>query len=603
MLPTSKQKPKILIVDDDASVRMLLAGLLADNCSCAIAESAEAAIELITSEQFEVVISDINLGRMSGLELLSKISAAWPDTVVLMISGNAAIDNAIGAIKGGAFDYIRKPFELEHVEMAVARAVDHHRLLVGKRAYDEDLANLVIKRTSELERLSYYDALTDLPNKTLFDDRVGQVIARTLGDRNAGVLLLSLNRFKEVRDTFGRSVGDAMLCELALRLKKCTDTDSTIARLDGDEFAILLPNTSTTHVVQTATRIIESLKASIAVKGSEMFATCGIGISLYPHDGTDAEGLIKNAGIALARANRRGKNNFQLYTEDMHAKAFKRLALENDLRRALERNELEIFYQPTVNATSRAIVGCEALLRWRHPELGIIAPARFIPLAEETGMIVEIGEWVLKGACAQAKAWHSSGFRIEVGVNLSVRQFGKKLPKTVERILGETGFDPTYLNLEITESSLMEDLPAAVAMLEELKKLGTRISIDDFGTGYSSLGYLKQLPVDVLKIDRSFIKDVTTNADDAALVSAVVSLAHNLRLNIVAEGVETEQQLWFLQTLDCEEWQGYLCSKPIPASQFYKLLSGRNVELPSIVPGGPPIFAQGILPRHSVRKL
>jgi diguanylate cyclase (GGDEF)-like protein len=445
---------------------------------------------------------------------------------------------------------------------------------------------LVRQRTAELNHLAYHDALTDLPNRILFEDRLTQALI--LAERNRqtlGVLFLSLDRFKKVHETLGHAIGDRLLQKVAERLRSSAHKGETVARFEGDEFALLLTQIGGTegeHVIEVIFQITESLELPFTIDEHELFITASIGISLYPDDGTDASTLFKNADAALYRAKEQGGNNYQFYTADMNAKAVKRLTLENSLRRALERNEFEVYYQPVLDVNTKKIVGMEALLRWHHPDLGLVQPVEFIPLAEDTGMIVPIGEWVLRTACAQSKSWQDAGFApLALAVNLSARQFQQQnLAEVVARILQETGFDAHNLELELTESSIMKNAEYAVKALGELKAMGVKLAIDDFGTGYSSLGYLKRLPIDTLKIDRSFVCDVTTDSDDAALVMAIITLAHNLRLKVIAEGVDSEEQLSFLHLLRCDEWQGYLFSKPLPVEAFEGLLSqGQNPAL------------------------
>jgi predicted signal transduction protein with EAL and GGDEF domain len=380
-------------------------------------------------------------------------------------------------------------------------------------------------------------------------------------------------------------MGDRLLQKVAERLRISAHRGETVARFEGDEFALLLTQVGGTEgedVGAVIFQINESLKLPFLIDEHELFITVSIGISLYPDDGADAPTLLKNADAALYRAREQGGDNYQFYTADMNAKAMKRLTLENSLRRALERSEFEVYYQPVLDINTRKIVGVEALLRWHHPELGLVQPAEFIPLAEDTGMIVPIGEWVLRTACAQSKSWQSAGFApLSLAVNLSARQFQQQnLSEVVVRILRETGLDPRDLELELTESSIMKNAEWAVRTLSELKAMGVKIAIDDFGTGYSSLGYLKRLPIDTLKIDRSFVSDVTTDPDDAALVMAIITLAHNLGLKVIAEGVDSEEQLRFLHLLRCDEWQGYFFSKPLPVEAFEELLlQGQNLAL------------------------
>jgi diguanylate cyclase (GGDEF)-like protein len=573
MTNPNNPRARILIVDDESSIRNLLREILDENYMCIKAESAEEALSLLQKEKFNLVISDINLGRMSGIELIPKVFIAAPDTVVMMLSGNQTIDSAIEAMRVGAFDYLKKPFDFEHVQVAVQRALNHHSLLVEKRQYENQLEELVKERTAQLNYLAYHDALTDLPNRVLFEDRLSQALVSTAENQITALLLISLDRFKEARNTLGHSLRDELLQEVAKRLKKCSRKDATVAKFEGDEFALLLTYIGIENVVEITDNIFEALKLPFVVEEHEIFITADIGISLSPDDGKDTQTLLKNAGAALSRAKEQGGNSYQFYTADMHSKALKRLALENNLRRALERSEFEVYYQPKIDTNTRQIVGMEALVRWHHSELGLVSPMEFIPLAEATGLIVPIGEWVLRTACAQSNLWQNEGFALHVAVNLSARHFQQQnLAETIIEILKETGFNPSRLNLEITESSIMKNAELAVKTLSELKRAGIKISIDDFGTGYSSLGYLKRLPIDVLKIDKSFVLDVTTNPDDMALVMAIIMLAHNLRLKVFAEGVETEEQLDLLHRLGCDEWQGYLYSKPVSAENFKKLL-------------------------------
>jgi diguanylate cyclase (GGDEF)-like protein len=584
MVSADKNNAHILIVDDEPEIRHLVRGILSESYRYLEANSAEEALSIIRMEKIDLVISDINMGGMSGLEMIPLVRAIAPDTVIMMISGEQTIESAIEALRGGAFDYIMKPFDFQHVEAAVRRALEHHSLLVAKRLHENQLEELVRQRTAELNHLAYHDALTDLPNRVLFEDRLTQALI--LAERNRqtlGILFLSLDRFKKVHDTLGRAIGDRLLQKVAERLRSSAHQGETVARFEGDEFALLLTQIGGTEgedVVEVIFQINESLKLPFVIDDHELFITVSVGITLYPDDGADAQTLLKNADAALYRAREQGGDNYQFYTADMNAKAVKRLALENSLRRALERSEFEVYYQPVLDINNRKIVGMEALLRWHHPELGLVQPAEFIPLAEDTGMIIPIGEWVLRTACTQSKAWQEAGFApLSLAVNLSARQFQQQnLADVVLRILLETGLNSHDLELELTESSIMKNAESAVRTLGELKEMGVKIAIDDFGTGYSSLGYLKRLPIDTLKIDRSFVCDVTTDPDNAALVMTIITLAHNLRLKVVAEGVDSEEQLSFLHLLRCDEWQGYLFSKPLAVEAFEELLSqGHNL--------------------------
>lgn len=582
--------PRILVIDDEGQVRRLLVDLFAEIYFCREASSAEEALLVLGQEHFDLVISDINLGGMSGLKLVPQVHSISPDCVVLMISGQNNIETAIEAMRAGAFDYIMKPFEPRHVESVVERALKQSALLKEKRRYKDQLEQLLTERTAEVNRLAYYDTLTGLPNRSLFKDRLEQAVAvsQRAGEL-LGIVFISLDQLKKVNDTLGHLPGDLLMKQVAERLSSCVTEGDTVARFAGDEFALLLTHIDgTKDVVEMIGSIRDALDPPFDLDGQELFATTSVGVCLFPDDGKESQRLLKNAGSALYRAKNSGGNGYQFYTEDMNVKASKQFALETSLRHAINNEEFVLHYQPRLAVDSLKITGVEALVRWQHPQLGLLSPAEFIPLAEANGMILPIGEWVLRTACRQNREWQQSGFApMRVGVNVAARQFQEQhLADIVLKILEETGLAPEYLDLELTESSIMSKAQTTIDVLTRLKALGVTISVDDFGTGFSSLAYLKRLPIDTLKIDQSFVRDVTTDPDDAALVMAIVTLAHNLRLQVVAEGVETEEQLKFLQLLRCDEVQGYLFSKPLPAAGLAQVLA--------ISPGK--LLAYGALP-------
>ncbi len=432
------------------------------------------------------------------------------------------------------------------------------------------------------ERLNYlanHDALTGLPNRVLFLERLDLGLARAhRTQKMVAVMFFDLDRFKIINDTLGHSVGDQLLQEVATRVRGCLREDDTVARLGGDEFTVILEGINEDkYVAMVAQKIIDILAKPFKLVGQEVFVTASVGISVYPNDGEDPHSLVRHADVAMYRAKEMGKNNYQFFKTEMNTRAFERLTLENNLRRALERNEFELHYQPQLDLASGDVVGAEALIRWRHPELGLVSPDRFIPIAEETGLIIPIGEWVLRTACAQNKAWQRAGFApLHVAVNLSGRQFKQKdLLRMIERAFAETGLDPAFLELEITESVIMEHADETIATLACMKTMGFQLSIDDFGTGYSSLSYLKRFPIDTLKIDRSFVHDITTDQDDAAITTAVIALAHSLNLKVIAEGVENGEQLEFLRAQGCDMIQGYHFSRPMTVEAFTaKLAAG-----------------------------
>lgn len=456
----------------------------------------------------------------------------------------------------------------ESCVLMVARDVTEQKLAEQRMAY---LAN--------------YDHLTGLPNRALFRDRLAGAMHRAhRAERLVGLLYLDLDRFKQVNDSLGHPLGDQLLRQVAERLQKCTRQTDTIAgspsvdgivnpvvaRLGGDEFTIVLEEI---HHIDQITRIAQRILATFSVPfsldGHQIFVGASIGITVYPFDEVDIDSLIRDADVAMYRAKGLGRNNFQFYTSDLNVNVEERLWLETELRQALEQNQFELLYQPKLNLRTNQIAGVEALLRWNSPHKGLVSPADFIPILEETGLIVPVGAWVLRTACEQAVAWASTGLNLAMAVNLSTRQVSdNNLVPTVRSILEETGLSAGQLELEVTESLLMEDTAKSQATLANIKQMGVHISLDDFGTGYSSLAYLKQLPLDTLKIDRSFVKDLCTSQDDTAIVRTVIALARNLRLTVVAEGVETLEQLSFLREALCEQAQGYFISRPIDAETF-----------------------------------
>jgi diguanylate cyclase (GGDEF)-like protein/PAS domain S-box-containing protein len=435
----------------------------------------------------------------------------------------------------------------------------------------------------ELARQANHDSLTGLPNRNLLWDRIDHTCARSqrYGDF-AAVAFLDLDNFKVVNDSLGHALGDHLLRAVAERLESSLRAMDTVARLGGDEFVLVLSDQKSEQSVSgELQRIVESFSQPFAVDGRDVFITASVGVALYPQDARDPESLMKNAELAMYRAKESGRNTYQLYTVEMQTRVSERLALESRLRRALERGEFSLHYQPQVDLRTNRIFGCEALIRWKQADLGMVAPAVFIPLAEETGLIVTIGEWVLRTACLQCKSWQEAGLpAVTVAVNISARQFREKnLLQRVGTILAETGLAPGQLELEVTESVIMHDTQQVIASLEAFRDMGVRLSVDDFGTGYSSLSYLKRFPVDRLKIDQSFVRDLSTDADDAAIAQAVITLGHTMNLRVIAEGVETPEQLAFLRKHQCDEMQGYLFGKPMPAEEFGKLLgTGRTLE-------------------------
>jgi diguanylate cyclase (GGDEF)-like protein/PAS domain S-box-containing protein len=441
----------------------------------------------------------------------------------------------------------------------------------------------VIKQAEHrLQYLATHDALTDLPNRILFQDRLDHSLAQA--HRRGGqmaVMFLDLDRFKVINDTLGHPTGDQVLREVAGRLAACMRDSDTVARIGGDEFTVLLENISQAQeVIPVATKLLEAVSQPLRFGGQEFILACSIGISLYPEDGKDASTLLKHADRALYRAKRDGKHNYRFFMPGLDAEARERLAMENSLHHALERNELRLYYQPQVDLHSGRVVGVEALLRWQHPEMGLISSNQIIPLAEETGQIIPIGEWVLQTVCEQNKIWQAEGYSslpVSVAMNLSPPQYqAEDLLEMVNRVLEETGLPPDLLELEVTEGILIRDPEKAAGILARLKGLGVGLAIDDFGTGYSSLSYLSRFPINTIKIDPSFVSNLPGDTNSAAIVIAIISLAHVLGVKVVAEGVETKEQLHFLWSKSCDQMQGFYFCPPVTADEITKLLQTRR---------------------------
>jgi diguanylate cyclase (GGDEF)-like protein len=431
----------------------------------------------------------------------------------------------------------------------------------------------------QIERLAYFDTLTGLSNRTMFSRLLERVLAdaRAKGSAGAGfgVMFLDLDRFKVINDTLGHQAGDALLAEVAARLKSAVRDADTVSRLGGDEFVVLMPQAQdAATLARIAHRVLGAVSMPFRFGGHELRVTASVGISAWPADGDDEAALMKHADIAMYKAKEDGGNTAAFYTERMNTNSVERLAFESSLRRALERGEFELYYQPKIETATRRMKGVEALVRWNHPDLGLVSPAKFIPLAESTGLIVPIGRWVLETACRQQAAWARAGLpSLHMAVNLSARQFDDEgLLGDIDAALHDSGMDPAMLEVEITESVLMHDATHGTELLRELKRRGLRVSIDDFGTGYSSLSTLKRFPVDTLKIDRSFVRDLPANEEDRAIADAIVAMGRTLGLTLVAEGVETKAQVDYLHARGCDELQGFYFSRPVPACQLEALL-------------------------------
>ena len=699
----------LLLVEDEVryleSSRLLLDRHVDE---IATAGTGQQALDLLENRSFDIVLLDLGLPDMTGHDVMARIRQQCPETIVIVISGDTSIESAIKALRLGAYDYLRKPYEPEelinivrntthklhlhnenqHFQQMLQHSEYLHRLLVNSspdiiytldpqgrftflnesaqrilgidadkligRHYDEivydpdreqarysmndrrtgeratqnvelrfklwpaearpctqndavtvELNAMGLYRTdsdgqrefigsygvardiSERKRAeatiafqAYHDLLTGLPNRALFRDRLGQTIvqAKRLGQKLA-ILFLDLDHFKMINDTLGHLFGDELLQAVSQRLRGCLRETDTLARIGGDEFLVLLPHIqSSQNSALLAQKLLASLKAPFVIEGHELFVSLSVGAAIYPDDGEAIESLIKHADMAMYQAKERGRNGYCLYTRDLDHSMSGRLDIQTGLRRALQRGEFEVHYQPQVDIASDRIVGMEALVRWRHPEKGMIQPADFIAIAEDSGLIGPISDWVLQVVCQQAHIWQQMALPpITLAVNLSARQIEHPdFVANFSEILRAYHLDGSRVEIEITESILMRDIEGCIQKLRQLSDLGVEVSIDDFGTGYSSLSYLKKLPIHTLKIDKSFIHDLNSDQGGASIVNGIAAMAKGMRLNLIAEGVESAEQLEFLRTVGCDAYQGFLFSKPVDSAQATSLLETQS---------------------------
>jgi len=498
-----------------------------------------------------------------------------------------AIEEVNNSIAPALFEFVMQHEDIEYSYEARILPVKNKQVIALIRDITERK-----QAEEQIAYLAYHDNLTGLPNTRLFKDRLEQGIIHAERNKNKlAILFLDLDRFKLINDTMGHGVGDKLLQSTSDRLQECireTDSVSTlatqpfgssVARMGGDEFTIMLENVEGPQSVRRICKRITSLvNQPLNLDGQDVYTSTSIGIALYPNDGTSVDALLKNADAAMYHAKEQGRNNFQFYTESMNQMSSERMELENNLHKAIENNELMLYYQPQVDVATKQVIGMEALIRWKHPKKGFISPVVFIPLAEETGMIIEIGEWVIREACKQGAAWIKAGYQpVKISVNLSAKQLKEeKLNIIITKILLETGMPVKYLGIELTESAIILDPGVALSKLNKIKSLGIELSLDDFGTGYSSLSYLKRFPIDTLKIDQAFIRDIKIDQDASSLVKAIIAMAHSMGMNVVAEGVEHQEQLEFLAANDCDIIQGFYFSKPAPAADLEDILKNNN---------------------------
>jgi diguanylate cyclase (GGDEF)-like protein len=571
-LVEEESKSLILVADDDRAVRFALCDVLQkDGYRIEQAGTGTQALAICERHMPDLVLMDAMMPEMDGFTVCSRIRelAEGLNTPILIITALDDEHSIELAFSAGATDYISKPVHFAVLRQRVARMLDVSRV------------------EKHVNRLAYQDNLTGLPNRALFMERLDTTLNQArLEPQVHAVLFLDLDRFKLTNDSMGHEVGDLLLKAAAERIQGCVRAGDLVARFGGDEFTLLLENIGAPEIAATtAEKICASISKPFGFMGREFYLSSSIGISVYPDDGNDSGMLIKHADTAMFRAKERG-NTYRFYEDSMEKAVSSKLRLENDLRHALEHNEFFLHYQPQVDLRTGKITGLEALVRWNHPEFGLIPPGKFIPVAEETGLIDQIGEWVLRQACVENKAWQATGLmRIPVAINLSARQLeAESLAHTVLKILRETGLSPEFLELELTESAVMKEPEKTRRTLRQLKEAGILISIDDFGTGYSNLNQLKHFSFDKLKIDQSFIRDIMSDSDDAAIVLTIIAIARSLKLKVIAEGVETEEQLHYLQDNGCDEMQGYLFSKPVPSHEAALFL--REDRRPSTIDNG-----------------
>ncbi len=565
---TQRLKSAIVMIVDDEPINIEVTQVYLEEAGywkfASTSEPLEA-MGLMASNRPDVLLLDLNMPGMSGFEILERMNAEniLKDVPTIILTSATDAPTKLKALEMGATDFLAKPVDPSELILRVKNTL-------AAKAYRDRLANS--------------DLLTGLPNRRSFMDRLDWAIRHAERYSLSGAVLhIDLDRFKQINEALGPKIGDQLLQAVALRAEEClrsTDTlgrlgetgaQASLSRLAGDEFTILLPAVSQPEsAAVVAKRVLDAVGTPFTLGTQEVLITCSIGIAVFPSDGKEADTVIQNAEIAMHHAKREAKGTYQFYSSELNARALHKLSLGNELRAAIERNELRLFYQPKLNTMTGELVGAEALVRWQHPQRGMVSPGEFIPIAEETGLIIPLGSWVLRAACNQIKEWGSAGFTVpRISVNVSSHQFREgRLPDTIREVLTQTGVTPQSLIVELTESVLIDNAQRNIEILNVLKSMGIQLSMDDFGTGYSSLSYLHRFPLDELKIDRSFLNAIQSAADHAAIIVAIIAMAHSLGLRVVAEGVETTHQLNFLKAQNCDEFQGFLMSKPVPPDAF-----------------------------------
>ena len=564
---SSKNTIHVLLVEDNPGdarlVEIMLNEVQQNPVVLHHVSSLAIAQDFLQVNHIDLVLLDLSLPDGSGLDSINKIQLISDSLAIIILTGLNDQEFAIKTMQHGAQDYLVKGQGDGHLML---RSITH---AIERKQIEQ-----------RLTLLAHFDSLTGLANREYFNLTIERTFAQAKRkNQPLGLMFLDLDHFKEINDTLGHLAGDKLLVCVAERLKSCVRSVDFIARLGGDEFVIILDDIQSPKTTMgIAEKILSSLSKAVAIGNQEIFISCSIGITFFPEDASNVNDLLKHADVAMYKAKNKGRNNFQFFTPELNAEVIQAMAIKNDLRGAIDRNELLLYYQPKFHVQKNRIIGAEALLRWQHPSRGIVSPDQFIPIAEQSGLIIAIGQWVITEAMKQNKKWQED-FSPDFGmaINLSVKQFQENgLVDFIVAELTQASLDAACIELEITESLLMEKSHQEQEILSELSDKGFKISMDDFGTGYSSLSYLKRFTIDILKIDRSFIADVNSDPDAAEIVKAIIAMAHALKLTVVAEGVENEQQMDFLNRLNCNEIQGYLISKPIPALEFEQLFRHKN---------------------------
>ena len=568
----------IMMVDDEPIILETLQMFLEDAGYANFITTTEPkkALNMVVLKKPDVVLLDVMMPEITGLEILAQMRSkeALKHIPAIILTSATDPETKLQALELGATDFLAKPVDPSELALRL-------RNTLAAKAYQD--------------RLLYYDGLTGLPNRRLFTKRLNDALVRAKHDaKECAVLHIDLDRFKQINDTLGQNFGDTLLKAVSARLVECVrhsdlvgrpgneEEEAELSRFGGDEFTLFIPNVERLEdTTLVARRILKAMAEPFRVNARELFITASIGVAVCPTDGDSVDTLLKHAAVAVSHAKERGRNTYQYYAKDLNTRSVERLTTENHLRKALTNRELFLVFQPKTEVRTGRIIGAEALLRWKHPKLGVVPPDEFIPMAEEMDLIVPFGEWAIYAVCTLTKRWQSHIDPVRVSVNVSSRQFHKsdRLMLTVRNALETTGLEGKYLGLELTESMLLENPEEIARTLKTIKNMGVKISIDDFGTGFSSFSNLRRYPLDELKIDRSFLNDIPENSNDAAIVGAIITMAHGLGMGVVAEGIERQEQLDFLRDRDCDEYQGYLLSKPILASDFVALVTKNMKQL------------------------